>query len=110
MVKSARKKRATRLPSDWKPTEKHWEKRHDAIDVKAEAEKFKLHAEANYRRQVNWNAAFSQWLLNARPSKAVATPAPRPISVHDLEAPPSGLTDEEYLQWDYERRQRRGQA
>lgn len=64
---ASRKRPATRLPDDWKPTESHWEKRHDAIDVGHEAEKFRLHAEANDRRQVNWNAAFSQWLLNARP-------------------------------------------
>jgi hypothetical protein len=70
MVKGARKKPATTLPTDWKPTEKHWERRHDGIDVKRVAEKFRLHAEANDRRQVNWNAAFSQWLLNARPSLA----------------------------------------
>lgn len=63
-----RKRPATRLPEDWKPTEKHWEKRHDGIDVQREAQAFRLHAEANDRRQANWNAAFSQWLLNARPS------------------------------------------
>lgn len=63
-----RKRPATKLADDWKPTEKHWEKRHDGIDVEREAEKFRLFAEANDRRQANWNAAFSQWLLNARPA------------------------------------------
>lgn len=65
---AARKRPATHLPDDWKPTEQHWEKRHDGIDVEREAQAFRLHAEANDRRQVNWNAAFSQWLLKARPS------------------------------------------
>lgn len=67
----SRKRPATRLADDWKPTEKHWEKRHDGIDVQREAQAFRLHAEANDRRQANWNAAFSQWLLNARPANNV---------------------------------------
>lgn len=82
---SSRKKPATRLPEDWRPTEKHWERRHDAIDVAREAEKFRHHAEANDRRQVNWNAAFSQWLLNSRPAGNVRPirPAERPEGVPD---------------------------
>jgi hypothetical protein len=66
-----RKRPATRLPEDWKPSEQHWEKRNDGIDVEREAQAFRLHAEANDRRQANWNAAFSQWLLRARPSATV---------------------------------------
>lgn len=69
---ASRKRPATRLPEDWRPSENHWERRHDGIDVQREAEKFRLHAEANDRRQVSWNAAFSQWLLNARPTPGVA--------------------------------------
>lgn len=108
---AGRKRPATRIPDDWKPTEQHWEKRHDGIDVEREAQSFRLHAEANDRRQVNWSAAFSQWLLNARPSQPTpATQSTRLKSVHDLEQPPSGLTDEEYLQWDHDRRQRQGRA
>lgn len=68
---ASRKRPATRLPDDWKPSEQHWEKRHDGIDVEREAQAFRLHAEANDRRQANWNAAFSQWLLRARPSATV---------------------------------------
>ena len=69
--KPARKKPSVPLPDDWQPTETHWERRHDGINVEAEAAKFRLHAEANDRHQVNWNAAFSQWLLNARPTATV---------------------------------------
>lgn len=69
--KQPKRKPAKALPADWEPTETHWERRHDAIDVQGEAAKFRLHAEANDRRQVNWNAAFSQWLMNARPSATV---------------------------------------
>lgn len=72
---AGRKRPATPLSDAWVPTEKHWEKRKDAIDVAKEAQAFRLHAEANDRRQVNWNAAFSQWLLNARPA---------PGNVHQL--------------------------
>jgi len=65
---TSRKRPATRLPDDWEPTEKHWERTRDGIDVAREVQAFRLHAEANDRRQANWNAAFSQWLLNARPT------------------------------------------
>ncbi|WP_163168085.1 hypothetical protein [Arthrobacter sp. Alg241-R88] len=106
---ASRKRPATPLPSDWQPTEQHWEKRHDAIDVEREATKFRLHAEANDRRQVSWNAAFSQWLLNARPDPRSTKPRNLP-NVHDLERPPDGLSPDEYAQWEYERRQKRGRA
>ena len=75
---TSRKRPATRIPDDWKPTEQHLEKRHDGIDVEREAQAFRLHAEANDRRQANWNAAFSQWLLRARPTSNV-----RPIRTDD---------------------------
>jgi hypothetical protein len=65
-----RKRPSTRLPDDWQPTESHWERRHDGIDVQREADTFRAHAEANDRRAVNWNAAFTQWLLKAKPSPA----------------------------------------
>jgi hypothetical protein len=64
----ARKKPATRLASDWKPTESHWERRHDGIDVEREAASFRAHAEAQDRTAVNWNAAFTQWLIKAKPA------------------------------------------
>jgi hypothetical protein len=65
-----RKRPAIRLPDDWQPTPSHWERRHDGIDVQREADTFRAHAEANDRRVVNWNAAFTQWLLKAKPSPA----------------------------------------
>lgn len=65
--KSARKRPATRLPDDWMPTDSHQERRHDGLDIQREADTFRAHAEANDRRCVNWNAAFTQWLLKARP-------------------------------------------
>jgi hypothetical protein len=62
-----RKRAATRLADDWAPTEAHWERQNDGLDIQREADTFKAHAEANDRRCVNWNAAFTQWLLKARP-------------------------------------------
>ena len=72
--KSVRKRPRTRLPADWTPTEAHWERRHDGIDVNREAQSFQAHAEANDRLAANWNAAFTQWLIKARPTPAAAQP------------------------------------
>lgn len=61
-----RKRPATRLPHDWTPTEKHQEyASRFGLTLDREVFKFRNHAEANDRRQANWNAAFSQWLANA---------------------------------------------
>lgn len=57
------------LPAGWAPNETHRQRACDrGVDVDVEAEKFRAHAEANDRRQARWDAAFTQWLLNARPS------------------------------------------
>ena len=37
------------------------------MDVTLEADRFRLHAEANDRRAVRWDAAFSMWLSKATP-------------------------------------------
>ncbi|HET6627053.1 MAG TPA: hypothetical protein VFG63_11760 [Nocardioidaceae bacterium] len=63
--KDSGKKRASKLPDDWEPTDAHKSRAvQDGINLAAEVSKFKAHAEANDRRQANWNAAFTQWLLN----------------------------------------------
>ncbi len=85
---ATRKRPATRLPDDWEPTEAHREKWKAGIDVQREATAFRLHAEANDRRQANWNAAFSQWLLNARPSGTVHQLRPEPGSDGQIQLPP----------------------
>jgi hypothetical protein len=64
-----RKRPATTLPADWTPTEAHQERAQAGIDIQREADSFKAHAEANDRRCVNWNAAFTQWLIKARPTQ-----------------------------------------
>lgn len=56
------------MPEDWRPNDKHLATCKDrGLNPKDEFAKFRAHAEANDRRQVSWNAAFTQWLLNARP-------------------------------------------
>jgi hypothetical protein len=66
--KSKRRKAHT-LPADWKPTESHIQfARERGVNLEQEAQAFRWHAEANDRRVVVWNAAFSQWLTKARPS------------------------------------------
>ena len=66
---SKRRRPARPLPDDWEPTDKH----HDyaaqrGIDIDQAAEAFRAHAEANDRRQVNWDASFRLWLANSRPT------------------------------------------
>lgn len=61
-----RKRRTTKLPDNWTPTSEHIQRAHDLdLDLQREVEKFRAHAEANDRRQANWNGAFTQWLLHA---------------------------------------------
>lgn len=77
--KASRKRPAKPLPSDWRPSKEHIDRATaEGIDIKSEYRAFRAHAEANDRRQVNWNAAFTQWLINvpawkrAKPSLRLA--------------------------------------
>jgi hypothetical protein len=55
-----------RLPEDWQPTDEHRERAAERdLDVDAEAENFRLHADANDRRLANWNSGFTMWLNKA---------------------------------------------
>ena len=70
-----RKRRATPIPDDWKPTEEHQKRAQESgLDLSREVEKFRAHADANDRRQVNWNGAFTQWLLHAEEYRRSRTP------------------------------------
>jgi len=60
------KKRATRLPDSWTPTDAHRDRaRREGVNLDREAERFRLHADANARTAVEWNAAFTTWLMKA---------------------------------------------
>ncbi|WP_156316598.1 hypothetical protein [Leucobacter japonicus] len=62
------KLKETRLPSDWVPTKNHYDiGREKGIDVAAEADAFRLHAETHDRHAARWNAAFTTWLKRAKP-------------------------------------------
>lgn len=108
--KKPSKKQAKPLPADWAPTEDHVARAAGlGLDLDNQVGRFKAHAEANDRRQVNWNASFTQWLLGVpewQRTKPVKT-RPTPIPSHDIVMPPDGLTDEEYDRWEREQRERR---
>jgi hypothetical protein len=59
-------KRKRALPLDWEPNHSHTERAEkEGVDLEREAEKFRVHARANGRKQLDWNAAFTQWLMRA---------------------------------------------
>lgn len=71
------KMKETRLPADWVPTKAHYKRaQENRIDIVAQAEAFRLHAETHDRHAANWNAAFTTWLTKAKPS-GVRKIAPR---------------------------------
>jgi hypothetical protein len=64
--KASRRKAETALPEEWRPNETHVAyARAEGLDVKHEYQQFRAHAEANERKQRDWNAAFRLWLGNA---------------------------------------------
>lgn len=69
----------SRIPDGWEPTSKHARRAESSgIDLGREVERFKSHAAANDRRQVNWNAAFTTWLMNAEDFAGKNGKAPKP--------------------------------
>lgn len=59
----------TRLPKDWTPTANHFElAKARGVNLTAEAENFRLHAETYDRHAARWNAAFTTWLKKAKTS------------------------------------------
>lgn len=62
------KKPELRLPTDWVPTSSHYERaKTSGVDIAAQVESFRLHAETHDRHAANWNAAFTTWLTKAKP-------------------------------------------
>ncbi len=65
------------LPDDWQPTAAHETyAKTNGLDISREAFKFRNHAQANGRRQRDWDAAFRMWLAKAT-DYAPARPATR---------------------------------
>lgn len=104
---ASRKRPATRIGDDWQPNESAVgyaaEKK---LDLDGEAERFRLHAQANDRRQADWNAAFRMWLSKAKPP-TTTRPTLHIPHVSEVESPPDGLSPDEYAQWDWAQRQKR---
>ncbi|WP_104084224.1 hypothetical protein [Cryobacterium sp. Y11] len=61
----------TRIPADWVPSKAHFDRAKERnLNITAEAENFRLHAETHDRRAVRWGAAFTMWLNKATPGPA----------------------------------------
>jgi len=59
-------KRKSRLPSDWLPTARHRERaRTEGLDCDREAEVFREHHQAKGTLMLDWDRAFTTWLLKA---------------------------------------------
>lgn len=104
---TGRKRPAKPLPEDWTPNDKHAALATErGVDLQHEAIQFRNHAEANDRRQVDWDAAFRQWLGNARPGQQ-----PRQLPERRLiEEPPPGLSPAQYAEWYATRQEQRRRA
>lgn len=72
-VQGERKKPERPLPATWQPNDAH--KSYAAsrnLILANEAETFRLHAQANDRRQRDWDASFRMWLSKAKPQSQTA--------------------------------------
>lgn len=97
-------KRGSQLPTSWKPTTEHETRALAAgLILGREVDKFRAHAEEKRRLAVNWNAAFTRWLINAEDYATQARPAQRPSSslplARQIEEPPAGLDAQQYDAW-----------
>lgn len=76
---ATRRKPERPLPQAWKPNAKHYEFALErGVDVRAEAESFRNHADTHDRRARDWDAAFRTWLSKARPTTRQAGPTTSP--------------------------------
>lgn len=71
-----RRRSKRRLPSDWRPNDKHREQAAaKGLDVTSEAARLRNWAEANDARYADWDSMFRNWLDRARPTEAPARPS-----------------------------------
>lgn len=73
-----RRKPQRSLPEGWKPSEDlvgfGTSRGLSRADIELEAEKFVGHAQANDRRQADWDAAFRTWLIKAQEYRGASSP------------------------------------
>lgn len=100
-----RGKRARRLPDDFAPKAEHEEiAQAEGVDLDREFQRFVDYWQGNGKTKVDWDATLRNWLRSPHAERTR-----RPLSVarlphaSELEAPPNGLTDEQYDQWLRER-------
>lgn len=68
-VKPSRKRPSTSLPDGWAPNDKHREEAHKlGIDLNHQADRFRNWALSKDTRYANWDAAFTNWIKNAKPT------------------------------------------
>jgi hypothetical protein len=61
-----KKRRATALPDGWQPKDSHRERaKKEGVDPDREADRFRHHAAAKGRLQLDWDQAFFTWLMKA---------------------------------------------
>ncbi|ASN20675.1 hypothetical protein [Arthrobacter sp. YN] len=68
-VQGERKKPERPLPANWVPNGAHIEyAKSRLLNLDSEAERFRLHAQANDRRLRDWDSGFRMWLTKATPT------------------------------------------
>jgi len=78
-TKQIRKRAKRLLPDDWAPNDKHRELAKSlGLDVNWKAQTFRNHADSEGRTSASWNAAFNNWLLQARDAKPIQSQEPDP--------------------------------
>ena len=84
--------RRSQLPSNWSPQSSHVQRAAQlGLDLNSQAEKFRLHAESTGRLMVNWNAAFTTWLIRA--SEWASKPSSGFRAGSPAEDPQNGVTE-----------------
>lgn len=73
-----RQSRAVRLPDGWQPTDAHKKfAAENSLNLENEIANFRDHAQANDRRQKNWDASFRMWLRKATEYQARRSAQPQ---------------------------------
>lgn len=72
--REAPREREHELPDEWKPTAEHAARaKAKHLDIDTEADSFRHHALSHARKATRWNAAFTTWLIKAKPGAVEET-------------------------------------